>query len=62
MLRLPLAPTPRSWSVRDLPALDDEFDDRTPLLARAFESLRQSQSASETGGTPGDATAPPTAT
>ena len=37
------SPAPRSWSVRDLPALDDEFDDRTPLLARAFESLRQAQ-------------------
>ena len=34
-------PMPRTWSPRDLPALDDEFDDRTPLLARAFESLRQ---------------------
>ncbi len=34
-------PMPRTWSPRDLPALDDEFDDRTPMLARAFESLRQ---------------------
>jgi len=34
-------PMPRTWSPRDLPALDDEFDERTPLLARAFESLRQ---------------------
>jgi hypothetical protein len=32
---------PRTWSPRDLPALDDEFDERTPMLARAFESLRQ---------------------
>jgi hypothetical protein len=51
---------PRSWSVRDLPALDDEFDDRTPLLARAFESLRQSQSEAE--GTAGDRAVPPAAT
>ena len=34
-------PMPRTWSPRDLPALDEEFDDRTPMLARAFESLRQ---------------------
>lgn len=34
-------PMPRTWSPRDLPALDDEFGDRTPMLARAFESLRQ---------------------
>jgi hypothetical protein len=34
-------PMPRTWSPRDLPALDDEFDERTPMLARAFESLRQ---------------------
>ena len=35
------SPLPRTWSPRDLPALDDEFDERTPMLARAFESLRQ---------------------
>lgn len=34
-------PMPRTWSPRDLPALDDEFGDRTPMLARAFESLRR---------------------
>ena len=58
------ATMPRSWSVRDLPALDDEFDDRTPMLARAFESLRQSQSepGAAAGSTVGDATAPPAAT
>jgi hypothetical protein len=43
---------PRSWSVRDLPALDEEFDVRTPLLAKAFESLRQSQT--ERRPAPGD--------
>jgi len=53
------SPAPHSWSVRDLPALDDEFDDRTPLLARAFESLRQSQS--ESGDAGGGAAAPPAA-
>jgi hypothetical protein len=34
-------PMPTTWSPRNLPALEEEIDDRTPLLARAFESLRQ---------------------
>ncbi|MFN8027534.1 MAG: DUF3499 family protein [Acidimicrobiia bacterium] len=34
-------PMPTTWSARNLPALDEDVDDRTPLLARAFESLRQ---------------------
>jgi hypothetical protein len=34
-------PMPTTWSPRNLPALDEDIDDRTPLLARAFESLRQ---------------------
>jgi hypothetical protein len=34
-------PPPATWSPRNLPALDEDIDDRTPLLARAFESLRQ---------------------
>jgi hypothetical protein len=45
-----LSPTPRAWSVRDLPALDNEFDARTPMLAKAFESLRRAQ-AEPAGGT-----------
>jgi hypothetical protein len=49
------SPTPRAWSVRDLPALDDQFDARTPLLAKAFESLRRAQT--EPSGDSGD-TAP----
>ena len=46
-------PMPRTWSPRDLPALDDEFDDRTPMLARAFESLRQHEER-KPGDRPGD--------
>lgn len=34
-------PMPTVWSPRNLPALDEDIDDRTPLLARAFESLRR---------------------
>jgi hypothetical protein len=34
---------PRTWSPRDLPALDENLDERTPLLAKAFESLRQAE-------------------
>jgi hypothetical protein len=49
-------PMPRTWSPRDLPTLDDEFDERTPMLARAFESLRQHEErrpSTEPGPDPG---------
>ena len=45
---------PTAWSPRNLPALDEEIDDRTPLLARAFESLRHHEQGRHDQGRPAD--------